>query len=375
MSSKIRVMHIVLSMHFGGLEGIVNKIVKKIDREKFLSYVCCLDDGGELLDDLPEHYAKKYVFARKPGKLDFALLVKLIGVIRREGIDIIHSHSGCTFYSAIAGRLGRVRGIIHTDHGRLTPDKKGLILEDRIFSRFMDRFVGVTEDLTAYLKNRVGVPSQKLATITNGVDTEIFKPLSRDKIDSIKTNLGIKSDSRVIGVVCRLENVKNIPFLLRTIANMLRERDYVLLLVGEGMARGEIEKTILELELRNSVILLGQRSDIPLLMSLFDVFVLPSISEGTSMTILEAMACGVPVVASNVGGNPKLIQDGVTGFLFDLKRPDILKQSIHKILTDTSIATSFGRAGRKRVETMFSFEKMLNSYTQIYLELCHVKDV
>jgi len=141
------------------------------------------------------------------------------------------------------------------------------------------------------------------------------------------------------------------------------------------MARGEIEKTILELELRNSVILLGQRSDIPLLMSLFDVFVLPSISEGTSMTILEAMACGVPVVASNVGGNPKLIQDGVTGFLFDLKRPDILKQSIHKILTDTSIATSFGRAGRKRVETMFSFEKMLNSYTQIYLELCHVKDV
>ena len=373
MSEKIKVMHMVLSMRHGGLERIVNKFAKKIDRHKFSTFVCCLDGGGPFLDDIPDPYAEKYVFSRKPGLIDFRLLGKLIKVLRKEKIDILHSHSGCTLYSAMAGRLAGVKGIIHTDHGRLVPDRRGLIWEDFIFSRIIDRFVGVSEELAEYLRNIVRVPSKKLMTIINGVDTQEFKPISRDKRDTARMNLGISLDSNVIGCVCRLDRVKNIPFLLQTLHKLIKKKGYLLVLVGDGPARSEVENTITELGLQSFIKLLGERSDVSRIIPLFDVFVLPSLSEGTSMTLLEALACGVPVIASNVGGNPKIIRDGVNGFLFDLNRPDILNQHIQNILNDNNRAMRLGQAGRTLVESMFSFEKMIGSYCQTYKELYFLK--
>jgi len=364
----------VLSMRHGGLERIVNKIAKKIDQNQFLTYICSLDGGGPFLDDIPDTYAKKYVFSRKPGLIDASLLVSLIKVVRKEKIDILHSHSGCMFYAASAGCLGGVRGTIHTDHGRLVPDRRGLIWEDFIFSRIIDRFVSVSEELAEYLKNIVRVPSKKLMTIINGVDTQEFKPLSMDTKNTARINLGLSPDSNIIGCVCRLDRVKNIPFLLQTLHNLIKKKGYLLVLVGDGPARSEVENTITELGLQPFIRLFGERSNVSSIIPLFDVFVLPSLSEGTSMTLLEAMACGVPVIASNVGGNPKIIQDGVNGFLFDLNRPDILNQHLQNILSHRNMASRLGKAGRELVKATYSFDRVIKSYCQTYKELYFRKE-
>jgi len=300
-------------------------------------------------------------------------LLSLISLIRKEKIDVLHSHSGCTFYAACAGRLGGIKGIVHTDHGRLVPDRRGLIWEDFIFSRFIDRFVGVSEELAFYLRDIVRVPPKKVMTIINGVDTQEFMPISPANRDTARINLGFSPDSNVIGCVCRLDRVKNIPFLIRTIHDLLKEKGNLLVLVGDGPARQEVENAIIDLHIQHSVIFLGERSDISMIIPSFDVFVLPSLSEGTSMTLLEAMACGIPVVASSVGGNQKIIQDGVNGFLFELNKPDRLSQHIRNILKEKKIAARLGQAGRKLVENTYSAERMIESYFQIYKELYCVK--
>ena len=125
------------------------------------------------------------------------------------------------------------------------------------------------------------------------------------------------------------------------------------------------------LEVNERVLLFGERYNVQKIIPLFDVFVLPSLSEGTSMTLLEAMACGVPVIASNVGGNLNIIQHGVNGFLFDLSRPNSLNQYIQDTLNDKIMASRLGEAGRKMVETSYGFERMIDNYCQIYRELCY----
>lgn len=367
MDKKIKIMHLTLSMGYGGLERIINQFAKKMDKDKFEISISCLDSGGPFLDDLSKNGLKKFVFTRKPGILDISLLLKLINLLKREKIDIIHSHSGCSFYAAIAGRLAGVKRIIHTDHGRLIPDKMGLILEDKVASILLNAYVAVSYELSNYLQYRVKINKDKIITIINGVDTDCFKPFPEVEKKDVKKEIGVFEDAEIIGTVCRLDPVKNLIFMIETVKDILKKREKtILLIVGEGPERKPIEDVVDKLELNNKIILLGKRNDVERIMPILDIFILPSISEGTSMTILEAMACAIPVIASMVGGNTKLVQEGKNGYLFPLNKPELLNNRVLELLNDKKKREKMGKEARIIVEKELSFNHMLSEYTRLY---------
>lgn len=367
-NNKTKIMHLVLSMGHGGLERIVNQLASKTPKDTFEILICCLDRGGYFLDDLPDYSVTKVVFSRRRRPLDFSLLFKLIWLLRSERVQVIHSHSGCSFYAAIAGRLGKVKGIIHTDHGRLVPDRNGLILEDRIASMLINAYVSVSNELTAYLRNRVKIHKDRLSTVINGVDTQYFKSFSNIQVKEAKNALNIEEDSQIIGTVCRLDPVKNLVFMIRALEGLLKKRKKAkLLIVGEGPDREAIEDIIGTLELNEKVLLLGKRNDVERILPIFDIFLLTSLSEGTSVTILEAMACERPVIASIVGGNRRIVREGGSGYLFPLNKPDILMDRVTELLKNKKKAREMGKIGREIVENDFSFNQTLQQYMELYL--------
>jgi sugar transferase (PEP-CTERM/EpsH1 system associated) len=369
-TNKIKVMHLTLSMGYGGLERIVNTFAKRMNNNRHEVTVCSLDGGGYFLDDLAGHHVRGIILNRKPGMFDFSVLVRLIELLRKEKVDIVHSHSGCSLYAALGGRIACVKGIIHTDHGRLVPDRKGLVLEDRLASMFIDKYVSVSKELAVYLEKEVHISRKKIVTIENGVDTKDFRCLSDRTKTSMRRELDVGEDSQLIGTVCRLDSVKNLGYMIRSIEKVLKGRNNTkLVVVGEGPERKNIEGVIQDLDLNEKVVLVGQRNDIERLMPAFDVFVLTSKSEGTSMTILEAMACEVPVTVSRVGGNCEIVKDGINGYSFPLSQPSVLVERVLELLNNPHKAKEMGRQGRMIAEKEFSLNSMLEKYSALYTDL------
>ena len=368
MRKKIRIMHVVLSMGYGGLERLISQFALHNGRTSpYELQICCLDRGGGFLDELAAMQVRYTILNRKPGIFDASLLANLVRLLRTEHIDIVHSHSGCSLYAALAGRLAGVIGVIHTDHGRLVPDRKGLMLEDRISSILLNAYVAVSLELTNYLREAVGIGQNKLVTILNGIDTGMFRPRSAVEIQIMKAELGLPADAEVIGTVCRLDPVKNLVYMIRSVQGLLHSRRRIVYpIAGDGPDRGAIERAIENAGLQRKIRLLGERRDVERIMPVLDVFVLPSVSEGTSMTLLEAMASGVPVVASNVGGNRALVRHGRNGYLFPLAHPEELVAAVRNLLDDKQTAKRLGAQARTIADRELSFRTMYDKYEGLY---------
>jgi glycosyltransferase involved in cell wall biosynthesis len=204
-------------------------------------------------------------------------------------------------------------------------------------------------------------------TIHNGVDPSRFAQIDRV---AMRTSLGLDVNRPVIGTVGRLDPVKDQAGLIRAFAQVRSQfPEAVLVIAGDGPCREELRGLVASLQLGENVRLLGERKDIPNVLGAMDVFVLPSIAEGISNTILEAMATGLPVVATRTGGNPELVEDGVTGSLVPVREPGRLAQTLGNYLTDPYLRKAHGLAGRQRAVNEFSLERMANHYRDLYLSL------
>lgn len=364
---KIRVLFLVLEMDLGGLQRIVNLLIQKIDKDKFEPYLVCLDSGGMFFDQAASSCAGSHILSRKPGLFDRSLFRRLYGIVRDNRIDVIHSHNGCSSYAALAGRLAGVRRVIHTDHGRLVPDRRGAIMEDWLASHFLDRFVGVSAELTEYLRTKVRIGENRIRTIVNGVDDQMFRLRSAEDSRAIRSELGFRDADQIIGTVCRLDPIKNIGFMISCLPEILRRApSSILAVVGDGPSREELSLQARLFGVESKVIFLGPRRDPENVMPAFDVYACSSISEGTSMTILEAMSCGLPVLASAVGGNPRLVNDS-NGILFDLNdRPAFINAAV-AVLADQDSRLAMGARSRLRVKREFSLTEMTNKYQMMYL--------
>lgn len=361
------IMYVVLSLDTGGAERIVYNLVTGINKDLFTPIVCCLDYLGHLGEKLKEKGINIFAMNRKKG-IDFHLIARLTKLMRKYKVSIMHAHSYSPyFYGATSAILTKVPTIIFTEHGRFFPDRKRFkrIIYNQFLSLFTTQFVAVSEEIKRSLVTYEGIREKKIAIILNGVDLDKFNidiPLEKKKKE-----FNLKSTDKILGLVARLEIRKDIPTLLKAMTNVLKVfPETKLLIVGDGNLQTNLEDLSKELEIYKNVVFCGRREDIPEIMKIIDIYVLSSISEGTSVSLLEAMAAKKPVVATNVGGNPKVIQDGISGILVPPQNPEILAEKIISLLGNPEKCMKMGEEGYKRVKEKFSLQRMVSDYEMLY---------
>jgi glycosyltransferase involved in cell wall biosynthesis len=227
--------------------------------------------------------------------------------------------------------------------------------------------VAVAEDVRRFLADRIGVPREKLRTIYNGIDVKTA--CCADDGVRVRHELGIPERTPVLGTIANLYPVKGHTFLLKAAAEVARAVPLaVWLLAGRGRLLGELEDEARRLGIADQVRFLGFRDDAAALLQAVNVFILPSLSEGLPVAVLEAMAAGKPVVATDVGGNREVIVDGQTGFLVPPRDAGALAARTITLLTDKSLADRYGAEGQARVREEFSLERMVSAYEELYAE-------
>ena len=364
MEHKIHIQHLLLSLQPGGLENGVVNIVNRLNPARFRSSVCCLKHAGEFAPRLAGNEVAIHQMGWLGGN-DLLLPLKLARLFRRTKTDIVHTRNAEAFFYGFLGAriagLPRIR-IIHSEHGRTFNDRPLRFTVQRLFSRYTDRIFSVTEQLKQDLVRHISIPADRIEVLYNGVDLGRFKPVSRMEI---RARLGFQTDDRVVGSVGRLVAVKNYPLLLQAIGS-LGLSHVKLALVGEGPERGALEKMVAMLGLQKQVLFLGHCDNVAELLAAFEVFVLPSFSEGMSNTLLEAMGAGIAVVASDVGGNPEIVRDGIDGLLFPSRDETALASRLLSLLRDDVLRIQLAHAGRERVLRDFTMDAMISRYENLY---------
>jgi len=369
MSSRpLRIVHVVPTLDVGGLEnGLVNVVAAL---PEFAHAVVSIGPLGAFAQRLPRT-VEQVTLGKAAGEPMRLAMFRLLRVLRRLEPDLVHSRNWGAIEAVPAARLAGVRAIVHSEHGRELADPEGLNARRNRFRRLLapliDRIVTVSDDLKAWLEETVKLPGAKLLVIPNGVDTERFSPARR--LEG-RQALQISDETTVVGTVGRLNGIKDYPTLLTAFADVARRAEHVrLVFVGDGPQRAALEAAAAALGMKERVSFLGERTDVPALIAGLDVFVLPSIAEGMSNTLLEAMAAGRPVVATGVGGNPELVEDGVTGTLVPARHPAALTKAIDGYLGDAGLRTAHGEAARARAVMEFGLASMASRYRDLYRAL------
>jgi len=364
------VVHIIFRLDFGGLEnGLVN-LINNMPAEKYRHAIICASDYTDFRKRINKADVAVFALHKKPGN-DLGAYIRLWKLLRKLKPDIVHTRNLGTIEYVIPAMLAGVKCRVHGEHGRDMSDidgtNKKYIFLRRFYSIFLHRFIALSKDLEQWLLNTVNIKRQKVVQLYNGVDLMRFNGLLEEK--ALPTGVPqIQVDDILIGTVGRLQAEKDQTTLIKAFAQVYAsaEKNIKLLLIGDGPDKPQLEALVTENVLTDHVIFLGARNDIPELFSKLDIFVLPSRGEGISNTILEAMASGLPVIATRVGGNPELVEENKTGMLVPSDHPEKMANALHIYIKDMTLARKHGEAGRKRVETLFSMSNMVKNYTQVY---------
>jgi glycosyltransferase involved in cell wall biosynthesis len=353
MRRRLRVVHVTPGLDVGGLEKLLVEFARHADRARFALRFVSLGGRGVLADEI-EECGWPVTALGSPAGLRLGLLLRLAWLLRHWQADVIHTHDErALVYGAFAGQLANVPRSCHTQHGRKTLSRRQKLLIGA-GSRSIHCFVGVSEDIRRWAVAQ-GVRSRRVRTIQNGIDVGRFAS-SRPRPDGP----GV--------LVARLSPEKDVETLLRAVSLVVREDPgFRLEIAGDGPCMPSLQQTASVLGLNQSVRFLGQVRDVAAVLARSGLFVLSSLSEGISLTLLEAMASGLPVVGTRVGGNPEVVVDGETGLLVPASNPAALAVGLLRLRRDSGEATRMGRAGRRRVEERFDVRRMVAQYEQMYL--------
>lgn len=373
------VAHIIYRLDVGGMENGLINLINQMPADRYRHAIICLDDFTDFRLRLGRPDVACYALHKKPGK-DIGLYLRLWRLLRRLHPQIVHTRNLAALDSLVPAALAGVRHRVHGEHGRDVIDIDGnspkYTLLRRALRPFAQRYIALSFDLEQWLRERIGVGPNKLVHICNGVDMHWFKPAGDGRAPLPVANFA-GPDTFVIGSVLRMQPVKDpinlVHAFVRLIARWPRLRERArLVLIGNGPLYTEAENELRCAGVEQLVWLPGARNDVAQLLRGFDAFVLPSLAEGISNTILEAMATGLPVVATNVGGNPDLLRDGETGLLVPRSDPEALAHALRTYIDDPTLAARHGRAGRERVEREFSLEVMMRRYMAVYDDMLGV---
>lgn len=364
-SAPVHVMHVIFGLHPGGMEYGLTKLVNGLAGGPVRSSICstCPADPAMARSLSPE--VRLFELERRQGN-DPRLVWRLYRLFRRERPDIVHTHAwGTLVEGLLAARLARVPVLLHGEHGTLQMKSHQARLQRWAWSR-VDGLLSVSSRLAERMSAVVGVPLEMVTVLRNGVDLSRFSPERRAEA---RRRLGAAGDRLLVGHAGRLVEVKDQASLVEAAARLKAAGErFRVLIAGEGPLRGSLEQRIAALDVADCVTLLGHVGEVEHLLAALDVYVLCSRSEGMPNTVLEAMACGVPVVSTRVGGADELVVDGATGLLVSPGRPDLLAAAVGRLLGDGPLREAMGAEGRARACREFSVEAMVGGYRDTYLQ-------
>jgi sugar transferase (PEP-CTERM/EpsH1 system associated) len=370
------VVHIIHELGTGGLEnGLVN-IINRSPPGRYRHAIVCLTRAGEFATRISAPDVQVIELHKRPGH-DFGLYWRLLRALRMLRPAIVHTRNLSTLeMQFVAAVLPGVKHV-HGEHGRDVFDLDGSNRKYNLLRKaarlVVQRYIAVSKDLEQWLIGTVGVPPGKVRQIYNGVDQNKFHPRSGARSDVAPPGF-LADDSLVVGTVGRLAEVKNQASLLRAVHQVLQQHPELdarlrVIIVGDGPMAASIRQAVIDLGLEPHVWLAGDRHDIPELLQSMDVFALPSLGEGISNTVLEATASGLPVIATDVGGNPELVQDGFNGLLVPVGDDAALADAITDLVIDADRRETMGANAAGKVRAAFDWRRTVAEYLSVYDEL------
>lgn len=369
--------HVLYRFAVGGLENGVVNLINRLPAERYRHVVICISDQDpDFARRLTRPDVAIHVLNKKPGQ-DPAVWWRLFKLLRRLKPELVHTRNLSALEGQLPAFLAGVPARVHSEHGYDVNDPDGTNKHYQLLRRalglLVQRFIPLSRDLENYLSERVGIPRRKLSQLYNGVDCERYAPTAVP-VPRAELLPALLPEARIFGSVGRLQAIKDPANLVRAFIRLHALRPdwrgrLGLVLVGEGPLRAECELLVKQAGLGAAVCFTGERRDIPALLRALDVFVLPSRAEGISNTILEAMACGLPVIATDVGGNAELLVEPDTGFLVPPGEPEALAAAMARHLDAPELGARQGAAGRARVLEKFSLPAMLAGYDRVYQAL------
>ncbi len=366
--APIQVLQVVWSLQTGGLERVVLDLVRLSAEFNLKARVATLVEPGELAREVARLGIPLHHLGKTPG-LDFSLVARLRSLVRSRDVQLIHAHNtGAAFYAGLAALASR-RPLVTTLHGSSYEMDKSFHRLTRLDALMSRRVVCVSSEAREVSLRQDKVPGRKLRVIYNGVDLERFQaPPGRNR--EVRRELGLDPDATVVISVGRLSAEKDCRTLFQALALAARDIEGMhLLMVGDGPEREAYQQAAGEMAPAGRIRFLGNRRDVPRLLQAADIFALASLSEGVSIAILEAMAAGLPVAATAVGGTPEVVRDQLTGILVPPRRPRELARALAGLAADPARAGEMGRAGRELVERRFSLQAMVGAYAGLYREV------
>lgn len=361
-----KVMHITYDMRIGGTEMVIKNLIDGADKQQFEMSVLCIESPlGPFAKDLIQDGITFHELNRQPG-FDKSLIKNIRKIIKKNNIDIIHCHQYTPWvYGVIAAMFTRTK-VIFTEHGRFYPDsstwKRKLI--NPILNVFTNQVTAISEATKQALVEFENIPEKDINVIYNGIAELTF---DAKKVESLRESLNIPTHHAILGTVARFDPIKNHIMMLNAFAKVLiQQPNCTLVIVGDGEERQNIENCIKELKIKENVILVGYEPKPAEHIALMDIFLLSSLSEGTSMTLLEAMSIGKPCIVTNAGGNPEIIIHGKNGLVTKNDDASDFSKAILTMLSSAEVMTTYGQQGQNIFNDNFSEAAMNKKFTGVY---------
>jgi sugar transferase (PEP-CTERM/EpsH1 system associated) len=362
--------HPIFAFKEGGMERGLLNLINYGNQDKFFHIIICLTEADHLANCITSKNCRIVELQKKLGN-DFALPFAIAKLIRQHKIEVLHARGWPTMVETILAAFSKKRvRTIYGFHGKTamelgSPLSKKRILAQTFCAKWYDKMVTLNTTMQGELAKDCGVQNDRITIIANGVDVDHFFPIKGK--EALRQKYGLPINAVIIGNVARLDSVKNHEIVLHTIKQLKRKnREVLFLLVGEGDRRAFLENEIRRLHIQDNVRLFGRSNQISELMNCMDIFVQSSWYEGFCNTMLEAMACGVPVLASKVGGNQDILAPGHNRFLFDPKDAGHLVCLLNDLIDNHQLRNQAGNEARSHVVEKYSIEYMVQEYENLY---------
>ncbi len=365
---KIRVMQIINSLDIGGAERVAINIAANLDPQRFDPMILTLEGLGPfsaVLDRQGIEYASLF---KKPGTRP-STFFGIAQQIRERKIDIVTTHNyGALYYGSFGSRIGGCRRLLHVDHNRMYASKRRLLIPHKLPASMAYKVIAVSKEIRTYLISHEGIKPERIGIISNGIDEGLYTGNLDRRL--VKTRLGIPEDRILIGTGARLVPEKGLTHLLDAMSILGKKRgDFLLVIAGDGPLRKDLEKRVRDNGLSSHVSFLGERTDFHEIIRLFDIYVLPSVSEGLPLSLLEAMAARKAIVASKVGGIPDVITAGNNGLLVPPGEPRPLSDAIGYLMDNPLKRSEFGERAYAGFREKHSAKTMADAYGLLYEQM------